>query len=184
MCNAKSNWDVAAGSSDLLGASFELVEVRVSEEEDVIQVSFSMPIDEDGFLRRECPTCEREFKWLASQDSDDAPSSATTVDQIHCPYCDVTSGPDSWFTPAQLDYASSVAATDVMDPMMEDFVEGFESNDFISLTYERGERASEMPSETNDMTRVDFSCHPDDPVKVDGAWDGDVHCLVCGASSK
>lgn len=26
----------------------------------------SDPLDSDGFLRRECPTCEREFKWLPS----------------------------------------------------------------------------------------------------------------------
>lgn len=26
----------------------------------------AVPLDLDGFLRRECPTCEREFKWLAN----------------------------------------------------------------------------------------------------------------------
>jgi hypothetical protein len=35
---------------------------------DEVQLSMSLPLDGDGFLRRECPTCEREFKWLPSPD--------------------------------------------------------------------------------------------------------------------
>lgn len=32
-------------------------------------MSFGMtiPLDSDGFLRRECPICEREFKWRPSE---------------------------------------------------------------------------------------------------------------------
>ncbi len=32
--------------------------------DDEVMLEISMPLDSDGFLRRECPTCEREFKWL------------------------------------------------------------------------------------------------------------------------
>lgn len=35
---------------------------------DEVQLSMSLPLDGDGFLRRECPTCEREFKWVPSPD--------------------------------------------------------------------------------------------------------------------
>jgi hypothetical protein len=30
------------------------------------------------------------------------------------------------------------------------------------------------------MTRVDFECHPTEPVKVLDDWDNPVHCRICG----
>ena len=42
-----------------------------------------IPLDSDGFLRRECPTCEREFKWLLHRE----PFQMVTAIQQpgHCP---------------------------------------------------------------------------------------------------
>lgn len=154
----------------------------MSEENDVIEFSIAMPLDEDGFLRRECPTCEREFKWLAAQDDADK-NESSSPDEVRCPYCNTPSDSDSWHTPAQLEYASSVAASEVMDPMLKEFVEGFEPNDFISVSYEPGERLSEPPAEPNDMKRIEFACHPDEPVKIAEDWGKDVHCLICGSKA-
>ncbi len=30
--------------------------------DDKVSFGMTIPLDSDGFLRRECPTCEREFK--------------------------------------------------------------------------------------------------------------------------
>ena len=27
-------------------------------------IAITLPVDKDGFLRRECPSCKRQFKWL------------------------------------------------------------------------------------------------------------------------
>jgi hypothetical protein len=71
---------------------------------DDVQLSISLPLDSDDFLRRECPTCEREFKWLPQQedagDGEDA-SAATARDaeapqHYYCPYCAVTAPSDAW----------------------------------------------------------------------------------------
>lgn len=35
-------------------------------------------------------------------------------------------------------------------------------------------------TEPDDMRRVDFECHPAEPVKVFENWSEPVHCLVCG----
>jgi hypothetical protein len=35
-----------------------------------MSVSMSLPLDEDGFLRRECPTCERQFRWWHTPDEE------------------------------------------------------------------------------------------------------------------
>ena len=37
---------------------------------DEIEIPVTMPLDGDGFLRRECPTCEEEFKWYAHEEGD------------------------------------------------------------------------------------------------------------------
>ncbi len=153
----------------------------MSENEDVVEISISMPIDSDGFLRRECPTCEREFKWIQGEEDS---SDAETVSAYHCPYCNVASEPDSWFTQDQLEFAQSEAASRIMDPMLQDFVEDLEQSDFISVEYTPGERVESLGDEPNDMRRVDFECHPSEPIKVAEDWDGKVHCLVCGKSAE
>ena len=38
--------------------------------------------------------------------------------------------------------------------------------------------------EVNDMRRVDFSCHPSEPVKVLADWSQAVHCLICGTPAR
>ena len=38
--------------------------------DDDLALEMSMPLDSDGFLRRECPTCEREFKWLYTSEEE------------------------------------------------------------------------------------------------------------------
>ena len=44
----------------------------------------SVPLDSDGFLRRECPTCEREFKWFNSEEGRGEP---VPEGGYVCPYC-------------------------------------------------------------------------------------------------
>ena len=46
---------------------------------DEIRVPVSLPLDSDGFLRRECPTCEREYKWFSHQEGD---PNAEIVDRL------------------------------------------------------------------------------------------------------
>jgi hypothetical protein len=75
---------------------------------DEVRLSMSLPLDGEGFLRRECPTCEREFKWLPSPDpEDDVEVAATTEgaeapESYYCPYCAVSAPPDTWMTKAQV----------------------------------------------------------------------------------
>lgn len=53
------------------------------DEEIRIPVSLPPP-DSDGFLRRECPSCEREFKWFSHNEGDPNAEPAT---QYFCPLC-------------------------------------------------------------------------------------------------
>ncbi len=131
----------------------------------------AIPLDSDGFLRRECPTCEREFKWLAARGDEEgtpAPDGGYC-----CPYCSIQATPDAWFTPAQLEQARATLARDFVVPELKRF-------ERQGLQVEINAPAPETLTETDDMKRFDFTCHPEEPVKVLDDWDRPVHCPLCG----
>jgi hypothetical protein len=148
----------------------------------------SLPLDGDGFLRRECPTCEREFKWLHSEaeGADDDAEPDVLAGGYFCPYCAVQSPDGSWWTKPQLELVEAVAAREVLGPELErlgrsaDKV-GRSSGGLIEARV-KGELPEEPEplQEEDDMRRVGFSCHPSEPVKVLDNWEKPVHCLLCG----
>ena len=132
----------------------------------------SLPLDSDGFLRRECPTCEREFKWLASDESDSAEPGG-----YWCPYCAIRAPEDHWWTKPQLEMAQQITMRELADPMMRDLAKR------IGGTYKSnvsGDEPQELVEE-DDMRRVEFLCHPGEPLKVRDDWAEPVHCLICGS---
>jgi len=153
--------------------------------DDEVILSMSLPLDSEGFLRRECPTCDRAFKWLPG-DGDATDAVEAPDGGYFCPYCAIQAPVDSWLTQAQLDLAENVVATEVVGPMLKDFSRdlnrtGRRSGGMlrVSASYEAPDEADPL-TEADDMTRIDFECHPSEPVKVLDAWDGRVHCLICG----
>jgi hypothetical protein len=79
---------------------------------------FSVPLDtdEDGYIGRECPvkTCLGYFKITPGTGlKDPAP--------CHCPYCGHSGDHDTFFTPAQIEYAQSVAIRQITDAIDKDF---------------------------------------------------------------
>lgn len=154
--------------------------------EDEVMLEMSLPLDSEGFLRRECPTCEREFKWLPSSDDEDADIAVPDDGGYFCPYCGVQAPADSWLTQAQADLAQNIVQRQVVGPMLKDFGKdmdriGRNSGGLISVSMEFDEPNELDPlTEADDMRRVDFACHPGEPVKVLDDWDRAVNCLVCG----
>lgn len=147
------------------------------------QTSISMPLDTDGFLRRECPSCEREFKWFHSEDGDAA---ATDPSGYYCPYCGVQAT-DGWLTKAQVEVAQATVMKDVMGPMLDDFGKSMRSSSSSMFRIEvKTDPIPDPPelTEDDDMRRVEFPCHPTEPLKVLDDWRGTVHCLICGTSAR
>lgn len=150
-----------------------------------VTLGMSIPLDSDGFLRRECPTCEWEFKWLHT--SDEEGTAAPVADGGYfCPYCGFQAPTNAWLTQAQVELAQNVVATEVVGPMLNKFANemkgiGRSSSGLISadVTYDEPGKLDPL-TEVDDMTRVDFECHPSEPVKVVDAWSKPVRCLICG----
>ena len=151
----------------------------MSDNETVIEMS--VPLDDAGFVRRACPTCEREFKWVNSPEGEGEPM---PMGGYHCPYCQVQAPGDSWFTNEQVELAKNRVARDIFGPEIEKMSRDLKRSTqggFISLEMDY-EAPDEMDPlvEPNDMRRVDFACHTKEPVKVFDDWTRSVHCMICG----
>jgi len=162
---------------------------------DEVHLQMPLPLDGDGFLRRECPTWEREFKWLPSPDPEAGEDAvAETVEPAEapesywCPYCVITAPPDAWLTKAQVAVMHEIVRRELIDPEFDKLEREIaklnrNSGGLISIEacLERDEpEPAPRLDETDDMCRVDFTCHPTEPVKVLDDWDRPVHCLICG----
>jgi hypothetical protein len=145
-------------------------------------VSVSIPLDDDGFLRRECPNCEREFKWHHGP-TDARPEDF--VEELHhyCPLCGQSNDPERFWTPAQVEYMQGMVMPEAV-AAIDESMKGLEfKSDFISVSVSTPE-VPEPPNaldEPNDMVIVSPPCHPWEPVKIPEGWADSVHCLLCGA---
>lgn len=148
---------------------------------DNIRVPVSLPLDSDGFLRRECPSCEREFKWFSHEEGD---PDAEPASQYYCPLCGVSAGVESWWTPAQLEYmdgASAPAVDRFIQDSIEDLFKGMKGVSFKrNGSFSRDVPTPQALTEPDDMVIAEPPCHPNEPVKVPEESVAKVHCLICG----
>lgn len=151
--------------------------------DDIVETSMTVPLDRDGFLRRDCPTCEREFKWLPSEGETEGSTPDTAG--YYCPYCGVQAK-EGWFTKAQVGLARATVVQQVVDPMLDDFTRKLQSSGSGIFKMSSSHEPSPEPpklSEPDDMRRVDFPCHPTEPIKVLDDWTCSAHCLICGTTA-
>jgi hypothetical protein len=146
-----------------------------------MSISMSVPLDH-GFLRRECPHCERQFKWH-HRPTESRPQDAVDPDVYFCPYCGQTAPLDQWLTKEQAECAQRLALGEGMRLLEDEFKElergpggmmqfKFESSDVVEPP---------LPlHEPEDMMVVQSPCHPWEPIKIDVSWSEPLHCLVCG----
>jgi DNA-directed RNA polymerase subunit RPC12/RpoP len=110
---------------------------------DEVTLGIPVPLDSAGFLRRACPTCEREFKRLPST-TEDPGAEKPSDDGYFCPYCGIQAPDGSWFTKEQLELAQNMVGTEVVGFLLKDFTR-----------YDPPEKMHPL-TEADDMQRVDF----------------------------
>ncbi|MER6351346.1 hypothetical protein ABT186_05740 [Streptomyces sp. NPDC001634] len=139
-----------------------------------MEISMRITLDSSGFIRRECPTCESEFKWFYGETAE-RPDDFLDPENYFCPYCGVPAGKDSWWTPTQLEYMASVAR----EPVTEEIGRELSGTGFKFSPSPRSEVA-EPPSDPDDMVIVEPPCHPFEPLKILEDRLDRIHCLMCG----
>jgi hypothetical protein len=142
-----------------------------------------LPLDNLGFLRRECPNCERQFKWHHGP-TDGMPEDAPNPDEYHCPYCGVPAALDQWWTKEQVEAIQTTAlreATPELEQMLRDALKPLNKSGVIRADV-KSEPINPPPPlfEPEDMVAVASPCHPYEPVKISEDWRDPLYCLVCG----
>jgi hypothetical protein len=154
-----------------------------------VSIPMTLPLDTAGFLRRECPNCNKQFKWYSSEEADTAGDELIVTvgssEAYYCPYCHTPAPSNAWWTQEQIEYARELAAAEVMRPMLGNFGADLEQLNRPGSLISFNVQVPDMPrpdplTEPDDMVRVDLPCHPEEPLKVDETWTSDVACLVCG----
>ncbi len=148
-------------------------------------MEISFPLDNDGFLRRECPHCQREFKWHngpANEDAEQQPPPET----FYCPFCGEPAGSDSWWTQGQLaliDNASERFFSQQLGDMFKDLERSTRLNKFVNFKISNHDvpDPSDPLTEPDDMVIVTSPCHRWEPIKIPDGHESPIHCLVCGA---
>ena len=142
-----------------------------------MELSFSIPTDSSGFLRRECPACEREFKWFAG-DTEQRPPDFLDPENYHCPYCGTPADTNSWWTPAQLEYAEALSVGPISRQLASELRRDFGKS--VKFTPANNEVPDTLV-DPDDMIMIEPPCHPFEPLKVSEEWSDPLHCLVCGS---
>ena len=171
-----------------------------------IGMQIPFPLDDDGFFRRECPLCNRQFKALVPEDERQALAqrclenhlleeglleSESEEDEpvgiMICPYCGQESALDSWWTQEQLNYLGMYLKNIVADAFNEHFVKPLKrearrnSGGLFSISFKADKMEHVepwIPPEENDMTVLNLPCC-DDQIKVADGWKDVVHCPFC-----
>lgn len=174
-----------------------------------IRLDVSFPLDEDGFLRRECPLCSQEFKvkptsaelrseaertthaMLAQEAEPRAGDEADSGEPRDrwCPYCGQQAPTTSWWTQGQVAYLS-VFARNIMARLVNEHLirpmrrslGGASRGGVFSIEFKGSEMEEQEPwiaPESNDMSRFALPCC-DRELKVQDAAGEVVCCFFCG----
>jgi hypothetical protein len=149
-----------------------------------MEISVQLPLDSDGFVRRECPHCLQQFKWHfgpANEEAEHYPNPVT----YYCPFCGQPAGPDSWWTREQINYAEGLAAPAAAREMQHELERVFKQIDneyfTIKMTGRLDVPSQPMPlTEADDMVIVVSPCHAYEAMKVSESQRTTFHCLICG----
>lgn len=151
--------------------------------DDKYEVQISIPLDSDGFLRRECPHCMRQFKWHDGPANEEAEQHASPA-AYSCPLCGTPAAEDSWFTPEQIDLIEKSVAPLALNTVQDELDATFRG--MKGVEYKRGNAESfdtaDPLVEPDDMTIVASPCHNYEPIKVPMDHADPLYCLICGSA--
>lgn len=142
--------------------------------------SIEVPMDDDGFIRRECPNCEHEFKWHSGP-TDDRPLGEIDPSVYFCPLCGESALTDQWWTQTQVEFQQQFIMSHLHEEVEHGLKDAFRG--MKGWTYKPGRNDEPTPAsltEPNDMLIIQPPCHPWEPLKIPNDHLGPVHCLICG----
>jgi hypothetical protein len=150
-----------------------------------MDINVEMPLDEDGYIDRSCPVCERFFRWHHGPVGE-LPEGAPEIDSYYCPYCGENSPPDQWWTDEQVEDIQQNAAAQIMPEIADQFRDlsrNVSKSGFLKVDVSIPNVGTPSPiyiDNSRSLIAVSSPCHPYEPLKIMSEWPDPVHCLVCG----
>lgn len=167
----------------------------------------SLPLDSDGFLRRECPLCNKQFKvefteeerktlvqkeienYLLQNDMLQRTEDSEVSDEIEywCPYCGQIAKSNMWWTPEQLEYVQIFPynyMAEVINKQLKEWKRQFSKagKGLISIKIDTKEMQYKEPwisPENDDLTVVSLPCC-NLKIKIEDDRSGQYYCYKCG----
>jgi hypothetical protein len=154
-----------------------------------------VPLDSEGFSRRECPRCGAHFKLRWSSQEASLLAAALTrryphdeqppaCERRHCPYCAAAAAADEFFTDdvqRRLDLEASKVERAVRQRRLAVPAEWLAANPRATAPREGRDapRLPLRPDPDDDLLCVALPCCGDEQ-KVSEAWVGPIRCHRCG----
>lgn len=169
--------------------------------------NISLPLDSDGFLRRECPFCKMQFKVSLTEEEtksiiqkeienylvenevielDEDSKSAEGV-EYWCPYCRETAKASDWWTEEQIEYVKIFPYNYMAETLNKQFTDwkrqfSRSGSGLISLKLDFDKMPYKEPwisPEIDDMVLYDLPCCKV-KVKLEDRQTNGIYCYKCG----
>jgi len=137
-----------------------------------LEITFNT--DKDGFISQECPVCFKQFKANFNAGSNKPLG--------YCPYCK-HKGTGCWWTQAQADYATGIAETNLVEPLLNKMVKDINNSSLnnlmsIKADYKPSTKEKKPDEPENVWPLYSFECcgeiikHDQSKIKL--------NCIICG----
>lgn len=154
-------------------------------------LNVNVPLDDDRFMRRQCPYCNMQFKkYMPENESVAEETEDKTKDEmaseLYCPYCGQTAAHDEWWTSEQVQYFKDVATQKVIEPTLDNFSKTVKNlgGDLLDIHVDASQKANpRILSEANDMRRCELMCCKIS-LKIEEDWKKQIYCILCGRANE
>jgi len=144
-------------------------------------IEVSLPLDDDGYISRECPYCKMRFK-VHKDDFD----GEKFPEEIYCPYCGQSASKDEFWTSEQIKYFQDMVMCKVVAPELDEFDNNLKglniSSGLLDLKVSIDREETTMPVAPEEMGRMNLheqTCCKT-VIKVETTLDKGFYCLICG----
>jgi hypothetical protein len=145
------------------------------------EIEVSLPLDDDGFMSRECPYCKMRFKINKEDFEGD-----TLSTEIYCPYCGQSADKDEFWTSEQIKFFEEMAIYKLVNPEIDDLFNGLKrmtkNSGPIKIEFRDKRQESRVPIAPEEIANMKFhkkNCC-DITIKIDEEWNKKIYCISCG----
>ncbi len=167
----------------------------------IINIDVSFPLDEDGYFRRECPLCIKQFKVKIEEDeinkmgknqiedylledSQEEVINQKDLVEYTCPYCGQTSSSNSWWTEEQINYINSYVENIMAELINKNLIGKLKKMARRSSCLEFNGKKMKFkepwiaPETSKEFKIINLECC-NEKIKVDKNED-EIYCYYCG----